>query len=45
MKKKKTYKCIENNEIFYIEAKDIHEAREDASMWGGSVIKQMTKTK
>ena len=37
----KTYQCIEHNEIFYIEAKDINQAKEFASMYGGSVIKQI----
>lgn len=37
----KTYQCIEHNEIFYIDAKNIEEAREIASLWGGNVIKQI----
>ena len=41
MTKIKTYQCIEHNEIFYIEAKDINQAKEFASMYGGSVIKQI----
>jgi hypothetical protein len=41
MTKIKTYQCIEHNEIFYIDAKDRQEAEEFASMYGGSVIKEM----
>ncbi|QDP56279.1 MAG: hypothetical protein GOVbin3009_46 [Prokaryotic dsDNA virus sp.] len=41
MNKLKTYQCIEHNEIFYIDAKNIEEARELAILWGGSVIKQI----
>ena len=41
MNKSKTYQCIEHNEIFYIDAKNIEEAREIASLWGGSVIKEI----
>lgn len=41
MNQLKTYQCIEHNEIFYIDAKTIEEAREIASLWGGSVIKQI----
>tara|TARA_R100001460_G_scaffold16719_5_gene36408 strand:- start:6610 stop:6741 length:132 start_codon:yes stop_codon:yes gene_type:complete len=41
MNKLKTYQCIEHNEIFYIDAKNIEEARDIASLWGGSVIKQI----
>ena len=37
----KTYQCIEHHEIFYIEAKNLDEAKEFASMYGGSVIKQV----
>jgi len=44
MEKTKTYQCIEHNEIFYIEAQNLNEAKEFASMYGGSVIKQI-KTK
>ena len=40
MSKIKTYQCIENNEIFYIHAKDRQEAEELASLYGGSVIKK-----
>jgi hypothetical protein len=41
--KLKTYQCIEHNEMFYIEAKDRQEAQEIASMYGGSVIKEIFK--
>tara|TARA_A100001201_G_scaffold3275_2_gene7545 strand:- start:100 stop:249 length:150 start_codon:yes stop_codon:yes gene_type:complete len=41
MEKPKTYQCIEHNEIFYIEAQNLYEAKEVASMYGGSVIKQI----
>lgn len=41
MTKLKTYQCIEHNEIFYIDAKDRQEAQEVASMYGGSVIKEI----
>ena len=43
MEKVKTYKCIEHNEVFYIKAKNLNEAKEFASMYGGSVIKQINK--
>lgn len=43
MKNLKTYQCKEHNEIFYVEALDIDEAEEFASMYGGVVIKQITK--
>tara|TARA_Y100000361_G_C10987530_1_gene252350 strand:+ start:39 stop:167 length:129 start_codon:yes stop_codon:yes gene_type:complete len=41
MKKPKTYQCIEHNEIFYIEAQNLDEAKEYASWYGGSVIKEI----
>ena len=44
MEKEKTYQCIEHNEIFYLKAKNLDEAKEYASWYGGSVIKQI-KTK
>ena len=44
MNEQKTYQCIEHNEIFYIEAQNLDEAKKIASMYGGSVIKQI-KTK
>lgn len=37
----KTFECIEHNEKFLIEANDIDEAREVASMYGGSVIREI----
>tara|TARA_R100000781_G_scaffold54842_1_gene35797 strand:+ start:505 stop:636 length:132 start_codon:yes stop_codon:yes gene_type:complete len=43
MEKVKTYKCIEHNEVFYIEAKNLNEAKEFASMYGGSVIGLLNK--
>tara|TARA_B100000963_G_scaffold161914_1_gene140806 strand:- start:148 stop:279 length:132 start_codon:yes stop_codon:yes gene_type:complete len=43
MNKLNTYQCIEHNEIFYIDAENIEEARELALLWGGSVIKQINK--
>ena len=41
MKKQKTYQCIEHNEIFYINAQNLDEAKECASLYGGSVIKEI----
>ncbi len=41
MAKLKTYQCIEHNEMFYINAKDRQKAEEVASMYGGSVIKEI----
>ena len=43
MEKVKTYKCIEYNEVFYIEAKNLNEAKEFASMYGGGVIELLNK--
>lgn len=39
--KQKTYQCIEHNEIFYISAESLEQAREFASDYGGSVIKEV----
>ncbi len=43
--KQKTYQCIEHGEIFYIDAKNIEQAIEFASMYGGSVIKEVKLNK
>ena len=37
----KTYLCIEDNERFTIEAKNLKEAEEGAAMFNGSVIKEL----
>ena len=42
MAKLKTYQCIEHNELFLINAKDRQEAEMKASLYGGSVIKEIT---
>ena len=39
--KQKTYQCIEHGEIFYIDAKNMEQAIEFASIYGGSVIKEV----
>lgn len=39
--KVKTYECIEYGKIFYIEAKNMEEAIEFASIYGGSIIKEI----
>ena len=38
----KEYLCIENGERFTIEAYDLADAREQASVWNAEVIKQIT---
>tara|TARA_R110000822_G_scaffold8032_8_gene32145 strand:- start:1632 stop:1778 length:147 start_codon:yes stop_codon:yes gene_type:complete len=43
--KVKTYECIEHGEIFYIDAKNMDQAIEFASIYGGSVIKEINLTK
>lgn len=40
----KTWLCIEDNEKFTIEASTLEEAREAASIYGGSVIKEIKKS-
>lgn len=40
---KKTYLCIEHGEEFLIEADDIEEARESASLYGGEVIREIVE--
>jgi len=37
----KKYLCIEDNEEFIIEADNLQQAREDASMYNASVIKEI----
>jgi hypothetical protein len=37
------YLCIEDNEQFRIEAENLAQAKEDASMWNASVIRKLTK--
>ena len=39
------YECIEDNEKFIIEAKDMAEAKEGAAMYNGSVIRQLPEKK
>ena len=43
--KEKTYQCIEHGEIFYIDAKNMEQAIEFASDYGGSVIKEVKLNK
>mgnify|MGYP003109281365 CR=1 FL=1 len=43
--KQKTYQCIEHGEIFYIDAINMEQAIELASMYGGSVIKEVKLNK
>ena len=43
--KQKTYQCIENGEIFYIDAINMEQAIELALMYGGSVIKEVKLNK
>jgi hypothetical protein len=38
----KQYLCIENGERFTIEATDINDAREQASVWNAEVIREVT---
>jgi hypothetical protein len=38
----KYFLCAEHGEEFYIKAKDLKQATEDASMWGAYVIRQLT---
>lgn len=38
----KEYLCIENGERFTIEAYDLADAREQASVWNAEVIRQIT---
>ena len=35
--------CIEHGEQFIIEAESLEQAKEDASLYGGEVIRQLTK--
>lgn len=38
---KKRFLCIENGEKFVIEARDMNEAKELATMWNASVISEI----
>ena len=37
-----TYLCIEDGERFTVQAKDLDDARDKASMWGAEVIRKLT---
>lgn len=39
----KEWVCIEDDERFVIKAKTLTEAKEDAQMWGASVIREVTE--
>lgn len=38
----KTYLCIEDNEQFLLDAKNLAQAQEDAALYNGSVIRELT---
>ena len=39
----KQYLCIEDGELFITEALDTSDARENAAMWNGEVIRELTQ--
>jgi|TARA_B100001105_G_C22087404_1_gene313487 hypothetical protein len=39
----KHYLCIEDGETFITEALDADDARENAAMWNGEVIRELTQ--
>ena len=39
----KTFLCIEDNEQFLMDAENLAQAQEDAAMYNGSVIRELTE--